>query len=40
MDSINNMYLFEGKFEEKLYKVVTAEQKRKSLFTGLHGQKE
>ena len=40
MDSIDNMYLFGDKYEEKLYKVVTAKQKSKFIFTGLHGQKK
>ena len=40
MDSIDNMYLFGDKYEEKLSKVVTAKQKSKFIFTGLHGQKK
>ena len=40
MDSIDNMYLFRDRCKEKLSKVVTAKQKSKSLFTGLHRQKK
>ena len=40
MDSIDNMYLFEDKFEEKLSKVVPTKQKSKFLLTGLHWQKK
>ena len=37
---MDNMYMFGDKLEEKLSKVVTAKQKSKSLFHGLHGQKK
>ena len=40
MDSIDNMYLFRDKFEEKLFKVVPAKQKSKFLLTSLHWQKK
>lgn len=40
MDSIDNMYLFEDKFEKKLSKVMPTKQKSKFLLTGLHWQKK
>lgn len=40
MDSIDNMYQFGDKFEEKLSKVMIAKQKWKSLFISIYGQKK
>ena len=37
MDSIDNMYQFGDKFEEKLSKVMIAKQKWKSLFISIYG---